>query len=111
MGALAVIVAAGLLSKLQNNEMLLTVAALSGFALGQINPTLQVFVMDLVGRDRVKGNVIYYSFSDFGSAVSAPLMGAIAGAFGYYRMFSVVLAFMIVFLMVSVVYFLRKKRR
>lgn len=111
MGAFSVIVAAGLLSILQSDTILLTVAALSGFALGQINPTLQVFVMDRIGRDRVRGNVIYYSFSDLGSALSAPLMGVVAGSFGYFKMFRVVLALMIVFLIVSVNYFLRKKEK
>lgn len=110
-GGLAMAVGLGLLSVTRSNTMLLVVGVFSGLALGQIVPAFQAFIMDLVGRNRSLGNGLFYNFLDLGAAAGGFIMGVLSNQFGYFKMFRVGMALMLVYLVIYLLYLARRGKK
>ena len=109
-GGISMFICLFLYSFTRTDTVLLIAAVFSGFALGQIIPAFQTFMMELVGRNRSLGNALFYNGLDLGSALGGFLMGSVSDRIGYMSMFRICSILMVGYIVLFAVFYMSKRK-
>jgi len=110
-GATACLIGTVLLSISTNMPMLITASIFYGIGLGMIFPVLQAWALRAVdpGR-RVAATATFYNFVDTGIAIGSVILGLIAQATTFARMYMYSSLAFVLFLILYFIYYFRTRR-